>query len=228
QAPKSQPPVAKQALILTWFQKSGVAHSIKDLEKALPSIASINGMQVKDYLQALSDENRIRVEKIGSGNWYWSFPSEEKKVKEGVLEKAREERDKAATTVEELRAKVEEAGAEREYEEMDGDMLLGDGKGGDRKGLMRRYTELGKEVETLRKELAAYSDNDPVEVEKRRAQGRRLKGNAEKWTEHIQSMEDWIKGQVGGDKEQMVNIKRTYYGDEYDEEEDCLEVIEGL
>jgi hypothetical protein len=122
QAPKITANAAKQALILAWFRKTAVAHSIKDLEKALPSVASINGMQVKDYLQSLSDDNRIRVEKIGSGNWYWCFPSDEKKAKEAVLEKAQEEYQKAATIVADLQVKVDEAGAAREEDE---DMLMG-------------------------------------------------------------------------------------------------------
>jgi hypothetical protein len=78
-------------------------------------------MQVKDYLQALSDDNKIRVEKIGSGNWYWSFPSDEKKAKEAMLEKAQEESSKAIATLTELQAKVDEAGAAREEDE---DMLM--------------------------------------------------------------------------------------------------------
>jgi hypothetical protein len=73
-------------------------------------------MQVKDYLQALSDESKIRVEKIGSGNWYWSFPSDEKMAKEAALEKAQEEYNKAAAVVGDLQAKVDEAGAAREQD----------------------------------------------------------------------------------------------------------------
>lgn len=46
-------------------------------------------MQVKDYLTALVDDNKIRVEKIGSGNWYWCFRGDEKRQKEGELEKWR-------------------------------------------------------------------------------------------------------------------------------------------
>lgn len=113
QAPKGTTNANKQATILAWFHKSAVAHSIKDLEKALPQVASINGMQVKDYLQALSDDNKIRVEKIGSGNWYWSFPSDEKKAKEAALAKAQSEHDKASASVVELQAKVDQAGAAR-------------------------------------------------------------------------------------------------------------------
>jgi hypothetical protein len=78
-------------------------------------------MQVKDYLQALSDDNKIRVEKIGSGNWYWSFPSDEKKAKEAMLERAQEEFNKANAALTELQAKVDEAGAARED---DDDMLM--------------------------------------------------------------------------------------------------------
>jgi hypothetical protein len=119
-APKITANTAKLAIILAWFHKTAVAHSVKDLEKALPQVGSISGMQVKDYLQALSDESMIRVEKIGSGNWYWSFPSDVKKTKEAGLEKSQEEYDKANTTAMELQAKVDEAGAARGEDE---DML---------------------------------------------------------------------------------------------------------
>jgi hypothetical protein len=74
---------------------------------------------------ALSDDNKIRVEKIGSGNWYWSFPADEKKAKDAALEKAQEEYSKANATVTELQAKVDDAGAARAEDE---DMLLETGQ----------------------------------------------------------------------------------------------------
>ena len=119
QAPKTQPNAQKAATILAWFHKTAQAHNIKDLEKTLPQVSGISGMQVKDYLQSLSDDGKIRVEKIGSGNWYWSFPSDEKKAKEMALEKAQEEHCKADNMATELETKVAEAGAARgEDEEM--------------------------------------------------------------------------------------------------------------
>jgi hypothetical protein len=82
-------------------------------------------MHVKDYLQALADDNKIRVEKIGSGNWYWSFPSDEKKAKDTALEKAQNEFNKANAAVTELQAKVDNAGAARADDE---DMLMETGE----------------------------------------------------------------------------------------------------
>lgn len=101
----------KQATILAWFHETALAYSLKDLEKLIPAVASINGMGVKDYIQALQDDDLIHSEKIGSGNWYWSFPSEAKKKKEDKLVKAQEEYDKASATVSEQQAKVDQAGA---------------------------------------------------------------------------------------------------------------------
>ncbi|KAF1998059.1 meiotic nuclear division protein 1 [Amniculicola lignicola CBS 123094] len=211
-APKITASAAKQALILAWFHKTAVAHSIKDLEKAIPSVASINGMQVKDYLQALSDDNKIRVEKIGSGNWYWSFPSDDKKSKEAALEKAQEEHDKVAAIAAGLQTKVEEADAARA--EDDGPE--------DRKALIAKHADLGKELESLRTELAAYSEQDPVEMEKKMQEAQEFKTNTEKFTDHILGMEGWLKDSLGGDKAQLLNVMRMCYGDEFDEEEGCL------
>lgn len=82
-------------------------------------------MHVKDYLQALADDNKIRVEKIGSGNWYWSFLSDEKKARDSALEKAQDEFNKINATVAELQAKVDEAGAARAEDE---DILMETGE----------------------------------------------------------------------------------------------------
>lgn len=74
-------------------------------------------MAVKDYLQALQDDSLIRAEKIGSGNWYWSFPSEAKKAKENVLAKAQKEFDHVNAIAAELQAKVDQAGVARAEDE---------------------------------------------------------------------------------------------------------------
>lgn len=176
-------------------------------------------MQVKDYLQALQDDSKIRVEKIGSVNWYWSFANEEKKAKESTLAKVREERDKAGAAVMDLRAKLDEASGLREEDE---DMLLGEGGGNGRQMLMGRYAELGKEVEALRRELEGYSENDPVHVEMRRKETGRLREEVLECTDRILDMEGWMKEIMGHEREAWGGFKREMYGKEFDEEEEGL------
>lgn len=63
-------------------------------------------MLVKDHLSALVDEGLLLVEKIGSGNWYWTFGSAATREKKNVLEKMLVEKEKLATAVAELREAV--------------------------------------------------------------------------------------------------------------------------
>ncbi|KAF2441318.1 hypothetical protein P171DRAFT_366862, partial [Karstenula rhodostoma CBS 690.94] len=220
QAPKITANVAKVATIQAWFHKTGVAYSIKDLEKTLPQVASISGMQVKDYLQALQDDNKIRVEKIGSGNWYWSFPSDEKKAREAALERAQEDLNKADAAATELQMQVNDAGAARGE---DGETLAHAGM--DRDSLTTKHASLTKELEQLRQELAAYSEQDPIEVDMKKHEAQQYQAEVDKYTDQILSMECWLKERLSGDAEQMMQTKRLLYGDEFDEEEGGLREV---
>lgn len=169
-------------------------------------------MQVKDYLQALSDEGRIRVEKIGSGNWYWSFLSEEKKSRENVLGKLKEELSKVEGSLGELEEKVREANEKRGEDD--------EGRG----QLISAKLELDGEVAVLRKELEGYKDGDPGEVERRRMEIQALKARAEVWTDNIGILEGYMLNLMGGDREKLDGMKRELYGAEYVEGEGLREL----
>lgn len=205
QAPKTLPPGAKQLLVLTYLQSSFTVHTLKDLEKALPSVASINSMQVKEYLQALSDEGKIHVEKIGSGNWYWSFLSEEKKTRDDMLSKLKEEEQKIIVTVQELQERIQEAAGKR------------DGGEDGRQELIAAQAKLTEEVFALKEEVNEYRDGDPAELIRKKTETRKYREMAHRWTENLEILEDWLGKAVGGDKEKLEGIKRTYYGEEYEE-----------
>ena len=177
-------------------------------------------MQVKEHIQALTDENLIRVEKIGSGNWYWSFPSEVQLRKEEALNKAQEERNKIFAALEELQRKVEEASAEQENEN---ETPVESGYG--RKSLTLRQAALQKELEALRTELSSYSENDPVEIGNRRMTVLRNKEDTERWTDQIVTMESWVKAHASGEKEQFGHMKRNWYGIDFDEDEGGLKEL---
>ena len=168
-------------------------------------------MQVKDFLQALSDEGQIRVEKIGSGNWYWSFASEAKKERTDTMAKLREEKEKVDASLSELDGKVKEASALR-------------GQDPGREGLVERRLGLEREVEGLRGELEGYRDGDPGEVERRRTEIGAYRIKAERWTDNIQVLESQMLSSMGGDREKLDGMKREVYGDEYVEEEGLREL----
>lgn len=170
-----------------------------------------------DYLQALQDDNRICVEKIGSGNWYWSFASTNKRKKEKVLADAQAAHTKITTIVRDLRSQVNERSAAREEEaEDDSDET--------REELMAKKAVLAADLKTLSKELEAYSDNEPFELERKEQEIKELHREATKYTDDIYSMESWFKKR---DMEQNLTAYRmSFYGDEWDTEElDLKELV---
>ena len=210
-APKINCNAAKLTAVLNHFHSSRVAHSIKDLEKALPSVASINGMQVKDYLQSLQDENKINVEKIGSGNWYWAFPGEEQRVKKEAIVKATEERDKLKTQLMHVREQLEAAQNARTQDD-----------DGERQEALGKETELKQVVSNLKSELADYADSDPAMAEERRDKVESFKALAEKHTDEILEMEQYFKEELCLNREHLTLLKLELYGDEYDIDDEGL------
>lgn len=63
--------------ILAYFHQSATCHTLKDLETAIPTHTKINKMQIKDLIKELTDTNQVNIEKIGSGNWYWSWAGDQ-------------------------------------------------------------------------------------------------------------------------------------------------------
>ncbi|KAH7364206.1 meiotic nuclear division protein-like protein 1 [Rhexocercosporidium sp. MPI-PUGE-AT-0058] len=209
-APKNLPPAVKQQKILDYFRESMNVFTLKELEKTLASVASIHAMQVKEYLQSMQDENLIRVEKIGSGNWYWCFTSDAKKAKENILNKLQAEESGMTIAIAEAERQIEEEMAKRE----DDDENLLEGNGMDRKTLLETHGLLLKETEALDRELACYSDNDPAEIQRKIEETKRLKDSAIRWTDNIESLESYI-GTLATDRNQMTEIMLAACGDEY-------------
>lgn len=115
-------------------------------------------MQVKDALQALVDDSLLRVEKIGSGNWYWSFVGDERKRLEGSMKSLGEEKEGLKRVVEGIKDAI---GRERER-------IRREGGGEDVSEFLAIATSLKKEKGSLEAQLEDYKDGDPTEVERRR------------------------------------------------------------
>ncbi|RAL63134.1 hypothetical protein DID88_004216 [Monilinia fructigena] len=174
-----------------------------------PSVGSINGMLVKEYIQALTDENLIRVEKIGSGNWYWSFTSDAKKSKENSINKLKQEETKLFASMADAEQQIENEMTKRQE---DDEMLL-DG-GSDRQDLTEAYEALVKENDALDKGLALYSDNDPAEIFRKIEETNKLRESTSRWTDNLESLESFLVT-LTGDRAQAGDIMLQACGDDY-------------
>ncbi|KAG0650739.1 Meiotic nuclear division [Hyphodiscus hymeniophilus] len=196
-------------------------YTLKDLDKLLPSVAGIAQMQVKDYIQSLTDESLIRYEKIGSGNWYWCFLSDAKKQKENVIQGLMAEETRTKGQIEEVKALIVNEMKSREEDEEMGGLLEG---GVGKHELMDSHELLIKEKEELDRELALFADCDPAEVVRKLDETRAMKQGAIRWTDNIESLASYLGGLVG--REGLACAMMQACGDEYVVGEGLKELVE--
>ncbi|KAI5283494.1 hypothetical protein KEM54_002088 [Ascosphaera aggregata] len=218
EAPKSLPPAAKQRLVLDYLRKSRTCHTLRDLEKTLPPIASISGMQVKDYINALHDENCIHVEKIGSGNWYWAWANEER----NELMKLR---DTLKGDLARIEASINECEAARVALATELGVDIGPKEEKERKELFIQEAVLGTEIAALKaEENGRLSGSVGGGTRHKEEDIRRWKTEAEMWTDNVYILEEYLKKLAGGDRETMDSVKRDCYGTDFIEGEGLREL----
>ena len=196
-------------------------------------MASINGIQVKEYIQTLADENLVRVEKIGSGNWYWCFGSDEKKTREAQLDRVSREVEKVRASYEEVGLKLALQRAKQEEEEEEEEAEANMGRVGDdekqREDLQRQKQELEKTVQELQTEWnrscsCSSSTPDSKTAQEKKAELETLRQTAEMWTDNIYMLEAYLGKLAGGDREIMAAVQQECYGEEYVEGEGLREI----
>lgn len=192
--------------LVEWFRESGNVYNLKELEKAFTTVAGVSTMQTKEYIQNLLDENHIRVEKIGSGNWYWSFASDAKKSKETVINNLKLEESKQLAAMAETEALIEEETVKRRKD----DNL---NPGSDKDKLLEVHAMLTKETELLDEELAAYSDNDPELYLRKVEETKGLKESAISWSDNIECLESLLLGMT--DRNSVAQLMAKCCGNEY-------------
>lgn len=182
-------------------------------------MASINSIQVKEYIQGLTDENQIRVEKIGSGNWYWSFPGDGLRERRARIAGLKREVERVGGVVRDVQGRVGELGARRAEEGMEGEEGVRDGVRGEKGGLE-------KEVGELKRQWAVLSDGQGKSVRVMKGEMDEAREMAKIWTDEVYVLEGYLRQVAGGDREAVEAVQRECYGDEYVEGEGLRELVE--
>ncbi|KAF9183047.1 Meiotic nuclear division protein 1 [Haplosporangium sp. Z 11] len=150
----------------------GTFHKLQELEKSAPKLKGIVQQSVKDVLQSLVDDGLVTVEKIGTSNFYWSFPSAVQQSKNAKLQTLREELQRLETSNTELETSIQQATGGRE----DSDQ---------RRELIAKLAEAEALDIELQKELKQYSDSDPTMLAAQKKYSMVAKDAANRWTENI-------------------------------------------
>ncbi|RDD46548.1 Meiotic nuclear division protein 1-like protein [Trichoplax sp. H2] len=170
----------KRSRMLELFYETKNFYQLKELEKIAQKQKGITSMSVKDVLQSLVDDAMVEQDKIGTSNYFWSFPS-----------KATNQRKRKLET---LKSQISECEMKKKKLQQSKDDHANCRKDTDkRKKLLEKIEELSSRRDSLTVELRQYQGCDPELVEEAKLLKKVSLEAANRWTDNIFSIKSWCR-----------------------------------
>jgi hypothetical protein len=142
--------------------------TLKEIEKMGSKQKGIVLQSIKEILESLVSDNLVISEKIGTSNYFWSFPSQSSVIRSQKIQSL--ESDLEAL-------KVKKSGLE--------DRISAESKlrsAQDRESLLERHAFLTQKLKKIEIALEEYKDRDPATLEQRKIDAKKAKDAANRWT----------------------------------------------
>ncbi|KAJ2699752.1 Meiotic nuclear division protein 1 [Coemansia sp. IMI 203386] len=176
----------KRKRMMEIFHDTMEPYLLKELEKIGPKQKGIVSQTVKDVVQSLVDDNMVRCEKIGTSNYFWSFPSESALKRKTRLQDLQKEVLALETKQTELEQNIEQAMLGREQTE-------------ERKSLVEELAEVEQLWNGQQEELRQFRECDPELMAQRKKQAVVAKDAANRWTDNIFIIQGWVRDKFNMD-----------------------------
>ncbi|KAI9496900.1 meiotic nuclear division protein 1, partial [Zychaea mexicana] len=163
------------------FHESGEFYQLKEIEK-MGQKKGVVLQSVKEVLQGLVDDGLVTTDKIGTSNYFWSFPST-------AANAVQNERDKK----EQLQKAIEEARSGREPTP-------------ERDEILQKYHEALRLKDKLQDELKQYVDNDPETYRAKEKAAVIAKEAANRWTENIWTIEGYCVNKLNANRQEIEQM----------------------
>ncbi|KII92401.1 hypothetical protein PLICRDRAFT_133971 [Plicaturopsis crispa FD-325 SS-3] len=203
-APRGLSAEDKRVKLLEIFHESKDYYQLKELEKLGPKLKGIVSQSVKEVLQSLVDDDLVRVDKIGSSNFFWSFPSERGAILQNRLNTVKETQASNQAQLEEIQASIITEKANRIDSPKRTDALA-------------NLSVLKAQLDVLDKELGEYGACDPARVEEQKRGVTIAQEAAIRWTDNYGVLLSHFTRQNGVDPEDI----RKFLGVPEDYEDIC-------
>lgn len=182
----------KRSRLTTLLWDSKAPWTLKELEKHSKKLG-INSMVVKDIMQELVDDNLVCLEKIGSANYYWSFPSEAYRKAEGLRARLTTDKETRKRSVEEMEGKISELEPGREQT-------------GEYKELMASLQQKRRRIGEVKEELKTLKANDPETLRELTELVEHIKAAVCRHTDNMYSCKSFIVKKAGLSKGEAANM----------------------
>lgn len=189
----------KRSAILRIYHERKEPFNLKEMEQHA-SRAGVVQQTVKDMNQSLVDDFMVMSDKIGSANFFWSFPS--KAYQDQLVVK--ESRSGAVQ-----RARQASAGLREAIQQAQQSRSSGNGSEKERSSKLGRLRELQEREKALDVTLEEKKFDDPEEINKVNAQARINEEAAIRWTDNVWMVKAYFtkkRGMSGKEADKILKI----------------------
>eukprot|EP01032_Pedospumella_encystans_P021635 gene21635-24534_t len=193
----------KRNVILGIYHDRKEPFNLKEIE-TIASKMGVVQQTVKDMNQSLVDDFLVFSDKIGSANFFWSFPSkayQDQNVRKDNLVSAR---GQIQQNIESAKEQIVQARADRSHPS--------------RNRMMAELANLKKEEEHLDGQLEQLKVNDPEEIRRVEKLALINKAAADRWTDNIWQIKTYLtkkKGMAGKEADKLLHIDSSFDYVEY-------------
>ncbi|KAJ1509035.1 Meiotic nuclear division protein 1 [Coelomomyces lativittatus] len=174
----------KRKRLLELFYETKDIFQLKDLEKIAPKNKGIVSQSVKEVLQSLVDDDMVCCERIGTSNYFWSFPGHSAVRKQKRLKDLQTE---IQHTTKQL--------AQLEVDEMEA--LKGKEPSDERNELLTRLAELEEKNQKLKDRLMEFQDNDPETFKAMQKSAKIAKEAIQRWIDNMYILQSYCVNTFG-------------------------------
>ncbi|CAH0520945.1 unnamed protein product [Peronospora belbahrii] len=189
----------KRERILRIYHESKEVFNLKEVEK-LGSKAGVVLQTIKDVNQALVDDTLVDCDKIGSANYFWSFPSTLSQSRKRKLSELEQRRQAIEEKLIKVKQSINEQKALRPESE-------------ERVLKLHRLEEQNAKVQALRIKVQHLADNDPAILNELESKLRVAKEGCDRWTDNVYTLKSWVvkkRGVEGREVDKWLGIKDDF------------------
>jgi len=201
-APRGLSAEEKRVKLVEILHETKDFFQLKELEKLGPKMKGIVSQSVKEVVQSLVDDGLVQFDKIGSSNFFWSFPSQQGALVQSRLNMAQEMQRSLNEQLKESGAAIAAENASRS-------------ESAERKAALEKLSDLKKNLAETEEELRDYGACDPIKIQEKKRAVVLAKEAAIRWTDNYSC----LKGHVLASSQVTVQDLRAYLeiGDDYED-----------
>ncbi|KAJ2358410.1 Meiotic nuclear division protein 1 [Coemansia erecta] len=180
----------KRKRMMDIFHEMQEPFLLKELEKIGPKQKGIVSQSVKDVVQSLVDDGMCYCEKVGTSNFFWSFPSEAAVKRKNKLAQLEKELAQMQAKQKELTEHIANAQLGREQTD-------------ERGSLIEELAEVEAQWSGQQEELQQFKECDPVLMNKKREEATVAKDAANRWTDNVFIIQSWVRDKFNMDMDEF-------------------------